>query len=343
MKIALFTDIHWGAKNNSVLHNSDCAEYIDWFISNFKKEKCHEIVFMGDWFENRNSLNVSTLNTSYQNLKKLDSLNVPIYFCVGNHDLYHRSSRAIYSTYHFDSFKNVIMINEPMMSQHGYLFSPYLFKEEYADLAAMIQSKNPKYVFGHFEFRNFVITGTDRKMDHGPDHTQFTGPTYIFSGHYHKRQALDNVVYIGNTFPTNYGDSWDDSRGMCILDTSNDDVYFLDWDDCPKYRKIKLSSVLSSPNITFPEKCRVTCMIDIDLAYSEAQNMREELIKTLNLREFVLEEISLEKKNVLEGLEEFEDLDIGSLNDAVIKMLQTKVSNTTSIKPEKLIEIYSQL
>lgn len=338
----MFTDIHWGAKNNSTLHNDDCLQYIDWFISNVKKYKCDTIVFMGDWFENRNAINVATLNKSFDGLKRLDALAMPIYFCIGNHDLYHRSNRQLYSPYHFDMFSNVKLVNE-IFIKDDMLFSPFLFREEYAELAGIIENKRPKYVFGHFEFRNFIVTGSDRKMEHGPDHSLFKSPKYIFSGHYHKRQALDNVVYIGNTFPTNYGDAWDDDRGMCILDTSTDHVDFIDWEDCPKYRKIKLSSILSDSRVSFPQKCRVRCIIDIDIGYSEAQSMREELTKQLNLREFSLEENTQEKKDAIQGESDIADFDISSLNEAVIKLLQTGISGTSTIMPNKLIEIYNQL
>jgi DNA repair exonuclease SbcCD nuclease subunit len=342
MKIAMFTDIHWGAKNNSVLHNNDCIEYVSWFIDNLKAEKCDAIAFLGDWFENRNAINVQTLNRSYDGLKMLDELGLPIYFCTGNHDLYHRASRELYSTYHFNQFKNVILVNE--ITQIGdSLFSPFLFREEYSELAQTINSLNPKYVFGHFEFRNFVITGSDRKMEHGPDHSLFSGPKYIFSGHYHKRQARDNVVYIGNTFPTNYGDIWDDARGMAILDTETDDVDFIDWEDCPKYRKVKLSDIISDPTLTFPQKCRVRCLVDIEIGYSEAQSLREEISKQLNLREFSLEENVLEKKEALEGEETDSDLDLSSIDDAVVRMIKSGLSGISTITPDLLVDIYQKL
>ena len=295
---------------------------------------------MGDWFENRNAINVGTLNASLDGLSSLDELNIPIYFCIGNHDLFHRENRNQFSTYHYSKFKNIILVNEPM--QVGkMMFFPYLFKGEYAKAAGLIEKEKPDYVFGHFEFRNFVVTGTDRRMDHGPDHSLFKIPKYLFSGHYHKRQMQDNVIYIGNTFPTNYGDAWDDARGMCILDTRDDDVSFIDWGDCPKYRKVKLSDVLDG-QLDFPAKCRVRCLIDIDIGYSEAQTLREEMIKTLGLREFSLEENIAERKEAIAG-EEMEDFDMGSLNDAVIRMLQTGISGTTTINADKLIEIYGQL
>jgi hypothetical protein len=140
-----------------------------------------------------------------------------------------------------------------------------------------------------------------------------------------------------------YGDAWDDARGLAILDTRNDEVDFIDWDDCPKYRKVRLSDVLSDGSLVFPEKCRVRCTIDVDIAYSEAQSLREEMIKQLGLREFSLEENLQEKKDAIAGEELLGDFDLSSLNDAVVKMLQTGVTGTTTIDSAKLVEIYGTL
>lgn len=340
-KIAMFTDIHFGKKNNSIQHNTDCLDYVKWFCTNIEREGGFtKIIFLGDWFENRNAVNVQTMNFAHLALRLLNALNIPVYIIIGNHDLYHRENRKIFSTQVFDEFSNVTLINEPTVVDEM-LICPFLFRSEYPKLA---QYAHLKYWFGHFEFRNFVITGTDRRMEHGPDHTQFSQPTYIFSGHFHKRQANGNVIYLGNTFPMDYGDSWDDARGMCILDTSNDDVSFIDWGDCPRYRKVKLSDILAEDStLQFPPKCRVRCLIDIDISYSDAQALKEEFTKTLGLREFSLEENLQERKDAIAGDDAVDDFDIGSLNDAVIKMLQTGITDTTTISTERLVDIYSQL
>lgn len=340
-KVAMFTDIHFGKKNNSILHNQDCLDFVEWFCGNVKNDSnITHVVFMGDWFENRNSVNVLTLNFAHEALKRLNALGLPVYIIVGNHDLYHRENRKVFSTKIFDEFKNIVLVNDPITIEETILVAPFMFKHEYPEL---VKFNNMKYWMGHFEFRNFVVTGSDRRMEHGPDHTAFTGPTYIFSGHFHKRQANDNVVYIGNCFPMDYGDAWDDARGMCVLDTQTEDVDFIDWEDCPKYRKVKLSDVLTDPELTFPPKCRVRCIIDADIGYSEAQQLRDELTKGLGLREFSLEENLYEKKDAIAGEEMMENFDLSSLNDAVVKMLQSGISGTTTIDPERLIDIYQKL
>lgn len=340
-KIAIFTDIHWGRKNNSVQHNEDCTDFIKFFCDNVRRlGDITHVAFLGDWFENRNAVNVLTLTYAHEALIQLNALGLPVYFIIGNHDLYHRENRKIFSTKVFQEFSNITMVSEPHQVE-DLLFVPFLFKNEYPELA---KYKNIPYWLGHFEFKNFVITGSDRRMDHGPDHTLFSDQKFILSGHFHKRQATDNVCYVGSPMGMDYGDVWDDARGMAILDTGSDELDFIDWEEGPKYRKLRLSDVLNSPNLNFPPKCRVRCLVDVDISYSEAQALREDFTKEFNLREFSLEEDAAEKKDAIAGDDEaVDDFDLSSLNDAVIEMLRTGITGTTTIEPERLIAIYSQL
>ena len=61
-KIAAFTDIHFGLKGNSRVHNNDCEEFVDWFIDQSTSHGCDTGIFLGDWHHNRDTLNLSTMN-----------------------------------------------------------------------------------------------------------------------------------------------------------------------------------------------------------------------------------------------------------------------------------------
>ena len=60
-KVAMFTDIHFGKKQNDVVHNHDCLDFIDWFIEKSTKLKVDSVVFLGDYFDNRLSLGLQTM------------------------------------------------------------------------------------------------------------------------------------------------------------------------------------------------------------------------------------------------------------------------------------------
>lgn len=340
-KLCMFTDIHFGARNNSEQHNLDNLDYISWFIEQVKIQNPSHIAFLGDFFENRNAINVRTLNYATEACRRLNALGIPILWIVGNHDLYHRSNRKIFSTNMFDDLENFVVISEPVELGKDWFAAPFLFKEEYPTLAADINGH--KYVIGHFEFRNFVVSGSTRTLDHGPDAEMFIGPKYIFSGHFHKRQFNRNIVYIGNTFPTNYGDAGDAERGMAVFDVLNDDVFFENWDDAPLFFKTKLSRVLEG-ECEWPPKSRVRCILDADIGYSDVQALREEMITSFDLREFSVEEdIALRKELLSEGLELESELDMSSLDSTVRQLITEGVSPSPTIDPQTLVRLYEEL
>lgn len=340
-KLLMFTDIHWGCRNNSDQHNQDNLDYIDWFCEIAIKEKPSTLVFLGDWFENRNAINVRTLNAATEGARRLNALGIPIIFIVGNHDLYHRSNRNIFSTNMFEDLENFNMVSEPTKLSDDWFAAPFLFRDEYPTLATQINSH--KYVLGHFEFKDFVVTGATRTMDHGPDADLYLGPKYIFSGHFHKRQFNKNVVYIGNTFPTNYGDAGDSERGCSVFDVANDDVYFHNWEQAPLFFKTTLSKVLSG-EMDWPEKSRVRCLLDTDIGYSDVQALREEMIKSFSLREFSVEEdVQARKEMLSEGLELEADLDTSTLDNTVRQLINEGVQASATISPATLVKIYEEL
>lgn len=349
LKTAAFTDIHWGAKSNSEQHNQDCDRYIDWFCEQVKADPTIDsIVFIGDWFETRSAVNVMTLQYSYEGAKKINQLGLPVYFVIGNHDLYHRHTRKVYSTINFNEFANFRVINEPTVVPElgvgGNLISPFLFPEEYATLT---QHKSLKVWWGHFEFKGFVVTGYNITMPTGPDPAEFDGPTHIFSGHFHKRQTSRNITYIGNTFPTNFADAGDSNRGMMVYDHKKNKVVFHNWTECPMYIKTKLTDLVDGTT-ALTEGARVKCVVDVPISFQESNVLRQTMIEEYNLREFSMEE-SREKNEALEDTDTEVDIsesavsddEIGTIDELVIQMLSEISSDV--IDNEILIEQYKRL
>ena len=113
-KAAVFTDIHFGLKSNSKVHNDDCEEFVDWFIEQAKKEGCETGIFMGDWHHNRNSLNVVTMDYSIRCLEKLGKAFDQFYYFPGNHDLYYKDKRDVHSVEYAKHIEGITVVNEIM-------------------------------------------------------------------------------------------------------------------------------------------------------------------------------------------------------------------------------------
>jgi DNA repair exonuclease SbcCD nuclease subunit len=282
-KAAVFTDIHFGLKSNSKIHNQDCEDFVDWFIEQAKENGCETGIFCGDWHHNRNSLNLTTMDATIRSLEKLGKAFDKFYMFVGNHDLYYKDKRDVASTMFGKHIKGVTFVDE-IIEEDDVCLVPWLVGDEWKK----IEKIKAKYMFGHFELPSFYMNAMVQMPDHGdlrPQH--FKNQEYVFSGHFHKRQQQGKIHYIGNAFPHNYADAWDDKRGMMILE-KGDEPQYIDWPDCPKYRTVKLSQLIDEADTLMQSKMYLRVALDIDISYEEANFIKEKFISDYDVREITL-------------------------------------------------------
>ena len=282
-KAAVFTDLHIGLKGNSIQHNEDCLEFVQWFIKKSSEENCDVAIVCGDWHNHRSSINIQSLDYSLRCLELLNSAFKKVYFLVGNHDLFYRERRDITSVTWANHLSNIHLIND-IYTAGDVTLSPWLVGDEFKKLSKI----KSKYLFGHFEFPKFLVNAMIEMPDHGEiNDTHVVGFEKVFSGHFHKRQARNNIWYIGNAFPHNYADAGDDARGMMILEWDQEPE-FHSWPNQPKFRVYKLSEILDNPDGLLLPRTHVRVHLDIDISYEEANFIRETLIPQYDLREMTL-------------------------------------------------------
>jgi DNA repair exonuclease SbcCD nuclease subunit len=333
-KAAVFTDIHLGLKSNSKTHNQDCEEFVDWYIEQAHKNNCETGIFCGDWHHNRSSLNITTMDTTIRCLEKLGAAFEQFFYFPGNHDLYYKDKRDIHSVEFGKHIPGITMINE-ITEIEDVCLVPWLVGDEWKRL----QKSKSKYMFGHFELPNFYMNAMVKMPDHGDLRAEhFENQEYVFSGHFHKRQTQGKIHYIGNAFPHNYADAWDDERGMMILDRKNNSKpVYIDWPDCPKYRTIKLSTLLDKTDELIKSKMYLRVTLDLPISYEEAQYIKETFISQHNCREITLipqkqdEEITTE-------------LDITRF-ESVDQIVTNEISaiDSENFNKRTLLEIYNEL
>jgi hypothetical protein len=174
-----------------------------------------------------------------------------------------------------------------------------------------------------------------------PDHgllnaNHFQNQKMVFSGHFHKRQNQGKVWYIGNCFPHNFADAWDDERGIMLWHQGKD-PNFASWPYAPKYKTLNLSDVVADPAAHIDELTYAKITIDINASYEDITFIKELLEKDLKAREIQM----IAAKN--EDMEELVDsqVDFESVDTIVISHLQTIESN--SIDKNELIRIYQEI
>ena len=151
-KAAVFTDLHFGAKSNSLQHNQDCENFISWFIETAKKENCETCFFLGDYNHHRASINIHTLQFGLRSLERLSKAFDRVYFIPGNHDLYYRDKRDIHSVEWAKHLPNVEIINH-FFTEGDVAIAPWLVQDDYKKL----QKMEAKYLFGHLELPRFYM------------------------------------------------------------------------------------------------------------------------------------------------------------------------------------------
>ena len=282
-KAAVFTDIHIGLKSNSQLHNEDCLNFVKWATAKAREEGCETALFLGDWHNNRASINIVTLNYSLKALEHLNGNFDRVYFIPGNHDLYYRDKRDIQSVEWARHLPNVEICND-WFNSGDVVIAPWLVGDDHKRIPKL----NAKYMFGHFELPHFYMNAMVQMPDHGEVKREHFGNfEHVFTGHFHKRQSNKNITYIGNCFPHNYADAGDDERGMMILEWGKEPEYHA-WPDQPRYRVLGLGAILNNPDNVLKEGMHVRINIDIPISYEEATFIKETFIESHKLREVTL-------------------------------------------------------
>ena len=334
-KAVIFTDIHFGMKNNSRHHNQDCEDFITWMIEEAHKRGIKKCFFLGDWHHNRASINVSTLNYTTSNLRKLSESFEEVIMITGNHDLYYREKREIHSLSMIEEFKNIRMINNEMFIADGVAFIPWLCDDEWKKLKEI----DCKFMFGHFELPSFYMNALVQMPDHGGLKAEdLSRPEKVFSGHFHKRQERGNVIYPGNCFPHNYADAWDDDRGCTFLDWDGT-IDYLQWPDAPKYRTLTLSKLIDNPDKFLGSKTHARVSLDVGITYEEANFIKETFAKQYDLREITL--MPSKKEEHTQDWNKGVDIQVENVDTIVLSQLESVQSDT--IKKQILVDIYTGL
>lgn len=342
-KASVFTDIHFGKKSDSTVHNKDCLDFIEWFCSKTLEEQADTVIFMGDWHDNRSRLRSDTLWYSTQALSKLMSLNLPVFFIIGNHDIFLKNSRDIHS---FPFFKhlygdnNIILVDE-LQEAGDVLLCPWLVGDEFI----IPPDTKVKYIFGHFELPLFLANEMYEMPDRGGLHmNHFHKADWLFSGHFHKRQTKINehgipITYIGNAFPHDFNDVGDTERGMMTLEWGKEPIYH-NWPSAPKYIRTKTTVLFNQieefglpPN--FDKNTVVECWDDTDLSTTDSLEITEAMQE--QVRDFRLRF----PRRINESVTDTDMDDEGKNADQmIVEFLHHLDTEGSKFNPEILVELY---
>ena len=143
---------------------------------------------------------------------------------------------------------------------------------------------------------------------------------------------------MGNAFPHNYSDTWQDDRGMMILEWGKKPKYIA-WPNAPSFKTINLSTLVDDPEKYLKPKTYIRVTLDIDISYEEATHIKQVFTEKYDLREIVL---------MPQREDEYADnwsADEGAVFESVDQIVLNELTaiKSTHISNQKLIDIYTQL
>lgn len=211
-------------------------DYLYNTIESYAKQGLRTIIQVGDITHNRSHISLTVLDKLEKLFSMINSYGVAFYHILGNHDLYYKNRRDVYSTKPFkDKWKGIIFVENQMTistdNDKNLLLVPWLLEGE-----GIEADNSTDMILGHFDIKDFNMTRF-HVSTHGLDRKAFRGIPVI-SGHYHVKQKQGNITYTG----TPYQLTWEDfntEKGIYFLD-ENLELEFIENQVSPRHVKCYL-------------------------------------------------------------------------------------------------------
>jgi DNA repair exonuclease SbcCD nuclease subunit len=236
MKIAIITDQHFGARNDS-LHFLDFYEkfYSETFFPKLDESGVKTLLILGDTFDRRKYVNFYSLQRAkkmfFDGLAKREIL---VYMLVGNHDTYYKNTNEVNSPeLLLEDYPNILVIESPQTLHLDYgnvkadvCMMPWICADNYDASMEEIKTTTATVCMGHFEIEGFQMYRGAPSQE-GLEPKMFNKFDQVFSGHYHHKSSRGNIHYLGNPYELTWQDH-NDPRGFHFFDLETHELEFVE-------------------------------------------------------------------------------------------------------------------
>ena len=232
MKVAIITDQHFGARNDSIAFLDFFQKFYDnTFFPTIDASGIDTVLVLGDTFDRRKYVNFYALDRAKKMFfDKLEERGITVYMLAGNHDTYFKNTNEVNSPdLLLAEYSNIEVIDEPKtINVNGFevCMLPWICPENYQQSLDEIKNTTSTLCMGHLEIAGFAMY---RGME---SHEGFSAETFnkfdlVFSGHYHHRSNDRNIHYLGNPYELTWQD-YNDPRGFHLFDFATRQLDFIE-------------------------------------------------------------------------------------------------------------------
>lgn len=231
MKIALLTDLHWGARGGSPFFINHFKNFYDQvFFPTIQERDINKLIILGDTFDKR----PSTLHTIIKSAKeiffdRLQELNIETYIIVGNHDCPFKSTLDANSpSLLFGEYANIQVIDSPTtikINDTPLALIPWICSSNYNESIEFIKNRTSDICMGHLELSGFQMH-LGQESREGMSVDLFRDYDQVFTGHYHHRSTRGNITYLGAPYEMTWHDH-SDPKGFHLFDLNSRELEFI--------------------------------------------------------------------------------------------------------------------
>lgn len=224
MLIAILNDTHCGIRNSSEIF-MDYQErfYSEIFFPYLKQNGINKILHLGDYYENRTSINFKALNHNRRIfLDQLRDRRIHMDIIPGNHDVYYKNTNQLNSLKELlgHYMNEVRIIEKPEVVDYaGMKFAhiPWINMENEEKTRHFLNTCKADVVGAHLELDGFEMQ-KGVTCSGGMSADAFRRFDMVLSGHFHTKSNQGNIHYLGSQMEFFWSDA-NDRKYFHVLDT----------------------------------------------------------------------------------------------------------------------------
>jgi DNA repair exonuclease SbcCD nuclease subunit len=231
MKVAIITDQHFGARNDSIAFLDYFEKfYNEVFFPTLTEHNIDTVLVLGDTFDRRKYVNFYALQRAKEMFfDKLANRNIKVHMLAGNHDTYFKNTNDVNSPdLLLREYDNINVIDHPAtiyIDETPICMMPWICPENYQDSIDTINDTKAEICMGHFEIAGFAMYRGMESHD-GLSKETFDKFDMVFSGHYHHKSDDGHIYYVGNPYELTWQD-YNDPRGFHLFDLGSRKLQFI--------------------------------------------------------------------------------------------------------------------
>jgi DNA repair exonuclease SbcCD nuclease subunit len=334
LKVAIITDQHFGARNDSIAFLDFFEKFYDnTFFPALDANAIDTVLVLGDTFDRRKYVNFYALDRAKKMFfDKLEERGIRVHMLAGNHDTYYKNTNEVNSPdLLLVEYGNIDVISKPetiVIDGTSICMMPWICAENYQESLDHITNTKAEICMGHFEIAGFAMHRGMESND-GLAKETFQKFDLVFSGHYHHRSSDKHIHYLGNPYELTWQD-YNDPRGFHLFDLDTRELEFF----CNPYRMFE--------RLEYNDKEQEP--IDLDLIELEQKYVKLVVVNKTDFYKFdkfiqKLYNKGCHEIKIIEDMSEFQDGEIGeeiNLEDTLSVLSHYVDSIETDVDKEQI-------